>query len=97
MREGDTLADILRISGASIRELTAHNVRCNLFDLQPGQRLRLPRPDGMSPRTYRVRRGENVYTLARKFDSSVISLLQVNAHLLPGEIRPGAYIILPEE
>ena len=97
VREGDTLADIMRISGSSIRELMARNAHCNLFALQPGQRLRLPHPASQSERTYRVRRGEDVYTLARKFDSSVISLLQTNPHLLPAEIRHGAYILLPEE
>ena len=97
VREGDTLADMLRLSGVSIYELTARNARCNLFDLQPGQRVRLPRAACQSARTYRVRRGENVYTIARKFGSSVVSLLQTNPHLRPSEIRPGAYIALPEE
>jgi LysM repeat protein len=95
VREGDTLADILRISGSSVHELMARNAHCNLFDLKLGQRLRLPMP--ASAHTYRVRRGEDVYTLARKFDRSVVSLLKSNAHLRPAEIRYGAYIVLPED
>lgn len=97
VREGDTLADILRLSGVSIHELTAHNARRDLLNLQPGQRLRLPRAACKSAYVYRVRRGENVYTIARKFDRSVVSLLQENPHLRPCEIRYGAYIALPEE
>lgn len=96
VQEGDTLADILRISGASIRELKARNSRCNLLNLQPGQRLRAPRACP-AKRTYRVRRGEDVYSLARKFGSSVVALLKLNPDLRPAEIRRGVCIELPKE
>ena len=96
IEQGDTLADILRISGASIRELKARNARCNLLDLQPGQRLRVPRTCPVR-RAYRVRRGEDVYTIARKFGSSVVALLKINPDLRPSEIRRGACIALPKE
>jgi len=97
VREGDTLADVLRVTGASVCDIKARNARCDLFHLHPGQRLRVPRRAYPGKRTYRVRRGEDVYALARKFDRSVISLLRVNSHLLPGEIRRGALIVLPKE
>ncbi len=98
VREGDTLADILRKTGASARELAARNARSNLLHLQPGDRLRVPRAAAApGARTYRVRRGEDVYTLARKFGRSAVSLLQANPHLLPGEICRGAQIVLPGE
>ena len=96
VREGDTLADILRISGASIRELKARNSRCNLLNLQPGERLRAPRVCP-AKHAYRVRRGEDVYTLARKFGSSVVALLKINPDLRPAEIKHGMCIALPED
>ncbi len=94
--EGDTLAEILRISGSSIRELKARNAHCNLLRLNPGQRIRIPAMR-LPKRSYRVRRGEDVYTLARKFGSSVVALLKINPDLRPGEICRGARIALPEE
>ena len=99
VREGDTLADVLRVTGANICELKARNLHCDFFHLQPSQRLRVPpiTPPRAHIRTYRVRRGEDVYAIARKFNRSVISLLQVNSHLLPGEICRGALIMLPRE
>ena len=96
VREGDTLADVLRVTGASARELAARNARHDLFHLTPGQRLRVPSA-AISAFAYRVRRGEDVYALARKLDRSVVSLLRVNPHLLPVEIRFGARIALPED
>lgn len=97
VHEGDTLADVLRISGASVRELMALNTRCNLLSLQSGQRLRLPRAARSCARTYRVRKDEDIYTLSRKFGSSVVSLLKNNPDLRPNEIQRGARIALPEE
>jgi LysM repeat protein len=97
VREGDTLADVLRVTGASVCELKARNARCDVFHLRPGQRLRVSVVIPPAARTYRVHRGEDIYALARKFDRSVISLLRVNSHLLPAEIRPGALIVLPKE
>jgi LysM repeat protein len=97
VREGETLADVLRKSGTNARELAARNPRCDLFHLQPGQRLRVPRTACPCARTYRVRRNENVYSLAHKFNRSVAALLQANPHLLPGEIQRGARIALPKE
>ncbi len=94
--KGDTLADVLRVSGASIRALKALNPHRDLLHLRPGQRLRMP-AETISRRTYRVRRGEDIYTLALKFDSSVVSILRVNAHLMPGEIRTGMHITLPKD
>ena len=94
--EGDTLAEILRISAASVRELKTHNAHCNLLNLQPGQRLRVPHARPVR-HAYRVRRGEDVYSLARKFGSSVAALLKINTHLRPAEIRQGAHIALPKD
>jgi|AGTN01.2.fsa_nt_gi Predicted glycosyl hydrolase len=97
VQEGETLADILRQSGANVPALQARNARCDLFHLQPGQRLRVPWTAHSGVRTYRVRKNEDVYTLARKCGSSVAALLQANPHLRPGEIRCGAHIALPKE
>ncbi len=99
VRDGDTLADVLRVTGSNICELKAHNAHCDFFHLQTGQRLRVPRiklPNAHM-RTYRVHRGEDIYAIARKFNRSVISLLKVNSHLLPGEICRGSLIVLPKE
>ncbi len=95
VREGETLSDILRKSGASFPKLQARNAHCNLLDLRPGQRLRIP--CAAFPRAYRLRKDENVYTLARKLSRSVAALLKANPHLLPSEIRRGERIALPEE
>ena len=97
VREGDTLADVLRITGTNVCEIKARNTHCDIFHLTPGQRLRVPVAAPPAARIYRVRRGEDIYALAHKFNRSVISLLKVNSHLLPGEIRPGALIVLPKE
>lgn len=97
VREGDTLADVLRVTGASARELAARNARLNLFCLKPGTRLRVPAARALPACVYRVRSGEDVYSLARKFGSTVPELLKSNAHLRPGEICRGARIALPEE
>jgi hypothetical protein len=97
VREGDTLADVLRVTGASARELAARNARLNLFCLKPGTRLRVPAARAVPACVYRVRRGEDVVFACAQIRQHRAELLKSNAHLRPGEICRGARIALPEE
>ena len=45
-------------------------------------------------RTYRVANGETLYTIARKFGTTVEHLVSLN-HLHSTEVRPGTYILVP--
>ncbi len=76
VRRGDTLASIARRYGTSIAELKRIN-HLRGDRLYVGQLLKLPR--GKLPsRSYRVRRGETLASIARRYGISVAELKRIN-------------------
>lgn len=84
VRKGETVASISRkyaIPADSIRKL--NNLRSN--HLAVGRRLRLPSAaltesnrNSSAPQSYRVRHGDNLHTISRKFNISINELKEAN-------------------
>lgn len=101
VQRNDTLWDISRSFGTSVDELCAANGLSRRSTIQPGQRLTIPAGGGgtatsktTSSTTYKVRRGDTLYDIARKFGVSVSALRRANG-LTSSRIYPGDVLRIP--
>jgi membrane-bound lytic murein transglycosylase D len=105
VRKGDTLWGIARAHGVSTSALRAANGLGRRSVLHPGQRLIVPART-VSPRetaktassrpgpTYRVRRGDTLFDIARRFGVSLSELRRANG-LRGSRIHPGDVLVIP--
>jgi len=96
----DTLWDIARTFGVSIDHLCAANGITRRQVIRPGQTLSIPstkhgsRRIASTHRTYRVRRGDTLYDIARRFGTSVHALRRANG-IRGSRIHPGDVLRIP--
>jgi len=102
VRSGDTLYDIAGAHGISVSALKTAN-RKNGSRIHPGDVLQIPEPVVDSPprlnassgsTTYRVRSGDTLYDIARKFGVSTSALRKANG-LRSSRIYPGDVLRIP--
>lgn len=94
VREGDSLLAIAQRFGIEWGEIFSHN-RDLLSDpniLAPGTRLRVPVPP---LEVYEVQPGDTLFSLARRWGSSVQAIASLNGIEDPGRIRAGQRIRRP--
>jgi len=104
VRKGDTPWDIARSHGVSTSSLLAANGLSHRSILHPGQQLVIPaarrtrRSSGASSTTggatYRVRRGDTLFDIARRFGVSLTELRRANG-LKGSRIHPGDLLVIP--
>ncbi len=93
--KNETLSDIFRRFDISIKDLLEYNESCDIFSLREGQTL-LIKDVPRQGREYILQENETLRSVAEKFGLSVLSLLKANTNYMPGEIRQGIRIALPE-
>ena len=101
VKQNDTLANIAETFGVAVNDLMDYN---NLASgrIFPGMVIvippRPPRPPARPPRpvdrTYFVRRGDTIYSIARMFGISVRSIMNRNNLSFP-IVFPGQRLIIP--
>ncbi len=93
VKSGDSLWNIARGYNLSVSDLLAMN---NLTTdvIQPGQTLRVTGKVNPS-RSYTVKPGDNLWTIARVFDTTV-DKLKVTNNLTTDIIQPGETLIIPD-
>lgn len=98
VRRNDTLWDIARSFSVSVDSLCAANGLHRNAVIRPGQRLRLPGSGvsavATSATTYRVRRGDTLSDIARRFGISVSALRHANG-IRGSRIYPGDLLHIP--
>ncbi|MCO4754411.1 MAG: LysM peptidoglycan-binding domain-containing protein [Bacteriovoracaceae bacterium] len=80
VKSGDNLSTIAKRFNVGLSELKqANNLRRSNF-LRVGQRLKIP-GDGARQKysVYKVRRGDNLYELARRYNTSISKILKLNS------------------
>ena len=93
VRSGDTLYGLARRYGTSVSQIQqANNLRSTT--LRVGQRLQMPGGSASAEVSYRVRSGDSLWSIAKKYGISVTMLRQRN-NLRSSKIRPGQSIIIP--
>ncbi len=94
MRRGDNLISIASRHGVSLSEIMeANNIR-RASHIRIGQVLTIP-GDESATEIYRVRRGDNLYELARRRHTSISSILKLNG-LSKRTIYVGQKLKLPK-
>jgi membrane-bound lytic murein transglycosylase D len=104
VRRGDSLWSISRRFGVSLEELTSLNGIGSRHILQIGQVLRL-RPSGQPTAValsdsggtsfYRVRKGDSFWSISRRFNTDIKSILRANRMSRGQTIYPGEQLIIP--
>lgn len=111
---GETLGEIARRVGLRVRDLVQANPDLDPDRLRPGQRLAIPdvgggrpdervRPDGGADpeeltTSYRVRKGDSLWLVARRFRTSVRRIRELNPELgASGGLRPGQRLRVPRQ
>jgi LysM repeat protein len=106
VRTGDTLYSIARQFGVTVQALMQVNGIYNPHYIQVGQRLIIPRPGTVTPVpptptppqpnpvVYIVQRGDTLYSLARRFGTTVQAIAQWNHIVNPSRIYVGQRLII---
>ncbi len=95
VRRGDNLTKIARRYGVSVQSLVTINRIANPNLIYPGQRIVITRGQNNQEMNeckhivYRVKRGDNLYRIARRYGVSVQSIVRVNRIVNPNLIYPG--------
>ncbi len=105
VQRGDWLYQIARNCGVSPRDLIAANPGVNPNYLIPGQTLTIPgsstapstsgQPSTPSGRTYVVRRGDTMFSIAVRNGTTVLALMQANGISNPNFIFVGQVLVIP--
>lgn len=108
VRSGDSLWTISQSFGTTVATLKrANGLRSSR--LKVGQKLYIPNSSSAATKqaakdagkvktqvaSYRVRRGDNLYSIARRFDTTVPALKQTNA-LYSNLLKPGQTLTIPQ-
>jgi membrane-bound lytic murein transglycosylase D len=102
IRRGETLSHIARRFGVGVDDLRAANGGLDPRRIQAGQRIRVPVEGGVVAlasqeqaqqestwKVHRVRSGDTLWDIARRYDVSVSQLRSWNALSTRSAIRPG--------
>ena len=100
IRRGETLTHVAQRFGVSVAAIQAANGDLNPRRVQAGQRIRVPAENGQlvaaaaqvtaqRSSTHRVRSGDTLWEIARRYDVSVAQLRRWNSMGARSQIRPG--------
>jgi len=103
VQRGETFFSIARAQGIRAEELMRHNGITDPTRLQAGQRIRIPvaaSADSTVPQTapvvYRVVRGDTLFSIARRFYTSVDALRRANSLSDDYVLREGDMLRIPQ-
>ena len=95
IKDGDTLYSIARKYNTKVDSIKAYNNLQNNF-LRPGDVIQIPIPSNLSEyNTYTVQRGDTLYSIARKFNTTVSNLMAINSNL-SSNLSIGQLIKVPQ-
>ena len=96
VRRGQTLSSIARQYGSSIRAIRqANNLRSSHF-IRIGQLLKVPNKGAATRvRSYKVRSGDTLSSIARRFGTTVKRIKSVNGISNPRHLRAGVRLKIP--
>jgi LysM repeat protein len=99
VEDGNSLWGLQRVYGVEIEEILKFNPGLT-EGLSLGQEIVIPVSDFISPQTvteeYKVKKGETLYGLSRKFDVSLDTLIALNPELVEG-LKRGQKLKIPKK
>jgi LysM repeat protein len=101
VQRGDTLYSIARRYGTTVQAIAARNGIANPSLISVGQKLTIPASGSSSPsageQTYVVKRGDNLFRIALRYNMSYVDLAQYNGIADPSRIYVGQVIRIPAQ
>jgi len=101
IKPGDTVYSISRRAGIAPAALIAANPGLDPDRLRIGQQICVPAPPPsdcpMGSAPYQIRSGDTLYSLARRFNTTVTSITELNPQINPNNLRVGTVICIPRE
>ena len=100
VKRGDTLSKIAREYNTTVEQIVEVNGIRNPNLIFTGQRLEIPTSSNNATITssttaeYTVKRGDNLYNIARRFGTTINSIVNLNNITNPNLIYPGQSIII---
>lgn len=88
IRRGDTLIGISRMHGVSVAQLRTWN-GLGSDRIYPGRKLAIQMPAGQTVSSYTVRRGDSLYSIARRFGVTIDQLVSWNDISRRSTLYPG--------
>ncbi|WP_240724514.1 LysM peptidoglycan-binding domain-containing protein [Halomonas borealis] len=99
IQRGDTLGELARRAEVPLVRLRRFNPGVSPRGLAVGQRILVPaheeRAPSGGPYRYRVRAGDTYSAIARRFDTSPVSIATANAGISPTDLKVGQLISVP--
>lgn len=101
IKAGDTVYGISRRAGIVPQALLAANPGLDPYRLRIGQRICVPAPlpeqcpGGAFP--YQIKSGDTLYSIARRYNTSVESIIGLNPGINPEFLGVGSFICIPHE
>jgi LysM repeat protein len=111
VRRGQSLWSIAKRYGVTVRAIRASNGLGRRKALSPGQTLMIPKPKSARPRgkaarrapkrsargrtSYKVRSGDSLWKIAKKFGVTVKALRRRNGMKRRSRLRPGQRLVIP--
>ncbi|GAB6177038.1 LysM peptidoglycan-binding domain-containing protein [Desulfobaculum senezii] len=106
VRRGDSLWTIARRHGVSVSELARANKITTRSKIMPGQRLAIPGRGTSKARTrqlaqsrsnYTVHRGDTLWDVAKRYNTTVATLARANGISSRSTLRPGQRLYIPDQ
>ena len=97
IKEGDTLEGIANMYGTTIGILRQINGIMNNYGLNPGTQIVVPVEKKQPYQYYTVKKGDNMYDIARDYGIDYNLLLQLNGLDEEDYIYPNQTIMLPKK
>ncbi|HDL90080.1 MAG TPA: LysM peptidoglycan-binding domain-containing protein [Thermodesulforhabdus norvegica] len=100
VKKGDTLYGIARRYGITVRSLMKDNKIASNYIIRPGQilKVRTVRLAYKKPRRfrfYRIKPGDTLWAIAKRFDTHVREIVKLNGLSKPSIIRPSMVLKIP--
>jgi len=91
---GETIESIARKLGTTVEELQRIN---GSIMMTPGMNIVVPEQKNNIFNVYRVERGDNLYSISRRFNVNLDTLVRLNGLNETDFIYPGQEILIPDE
>jgi murein DD-endopeptidase MepM/ murein hydrolase activator NlpD len=95
VRKGETVYSICRAYEADMGELMRLNGISDPAKLQAGQRLKIPGAGASAYTEYRVVRGDTLYSIARRYQTTVDAILAASDLVRDHVLKPGDVLRIP--
>jgi len=93
---GDTVYSIAQTYRTTVEAIMALNPGLNVYNLQVGQVICVPKPCPGNSFQYIVKSGDTIFMLAQKYNTTVEAIMAINLGIDPYNLQIGQVICIPK-